>query len=97
MKKRIKKLLILIAVSVLAVIFCQSALAADSKATVSRIETPSIEAVRNATDGIKVIWSEAKGAKGYLVYRRDSTSKQWQRITKTDASTLSFTDKKVKS
>ena len=62
---------------------------------ITRVEAPVIETARNATDGIKVIWSAARGASGYLVYRRISNTEEWTRIAKTDADTLNFTDKKA--
>ncbi|MGN0517304.1 MAG: CAP domain-containing protein [Acutalibacteraceae bacterium] len=53
--------------------------------------------VRNATTGVKVSWNKVKGAKGYYVYRKTSTT-GWSKIaTIKTASTVSYTDTKVVS
>lgn len=60
-----------------------------------RLGTPKIKKYTNTENGIKLSWSVSEGATSYRIYRRDESAKKWQRIGKTNASTLSFTDKNV--
>lgn len=71
---------------------------ADSKAgtkTYMRMKTPSPK-VSNVSAGITVKWSKITGAGGYYVYRKKGSG-AWTRIATVSKSTLSYTDKAVKS
>lgn len=65
------------------------------------LKTPTVK-IANASRGIKVSWSEIKGATGYTVYSsqyNESTGKwtSWKNRGTTKVTTLSWVDKTVKS
>ncbi len=51
--------------------------------------------VANATNGVKVSWSKAAGAKTYRVYRKAAGETNWTKLG--DTTRISFTDKTAKS
>ncbi len=64
--------------------------------TITRIETPELISVANTASGIKVKWQGVSKADGYYLYRKDNAG-TWKRIATLNGSTLSYTDKNVKS
>ncbi len=64
--------------------------------TIKSLATPQVKA-GNVGAGVKVSWNKCAGASGYYVYRKNANG-TWTRIAKiTSGSTLSYTDKSVKS
>ena len=64
--------------------------------TIKSLATPQVKA-DNVGAGVKVSWNKCAGASGYYVYRKNANG-TWTRIAKiTSGSTLSYTDKSVKS
>lgn len=61
-----------------------------------RIKTPLMKDVGKHKEGLKVSWSPVSYADGYYVYRRSSTSEQWQKVADiSDGKTSSYVDSKV--
>lgn len=60
-----------------------------------RIEPAKLISVVNMGNGLSVKWNSVKGATGYIVYRRISESKTWQKIATTKD--LSYLDTRVAS
>ncbi len=63
---------------------------------IKSLAVPTIS-VSNVGAGSKISWNKCAGASGYYVYRQNASG-DWSRIAKiTSGSTLSYTDKNVKS
>ncbi|MCC8045061.1 MAG: leucine-rich repeat protein [Clostridiales bacterium] len=57
-----------------------------------------ISSLTNTSSGITVKWKQVTGASGYIVYRKTASAKSYTRLAKlSGATTLSYTDTKVKS
>lgn len=59
-----------------------------------KLSNPSLTGATKVSGGIKVTWKSVKGASGYYVYRKTSSS-SWSRLASTKST--SYTDKKAKS
>lgn len=67
-----------------------------SGTAIKSLATPTVK-VANVGAGVKVSWNKCAGASGYYLYRKNSSG-GWTRIAKlSGGSTLSYTDKNVKS
>lgn len=61
-----------------------------------RIRTPAMKEVGKHKEGLKVSWTPVSYADGYYIYRRSSTSEQWEKIADVSAgSTSYYVDSKV--
>lgn len=61
--------------------------------TLKYIESPKLSDLVVSEDGITVSWNAVSGATNYTVYRKTvGSSKDWTRLEKVSASTLSYTD-----
>ncbi|MBR2715547.1 MAG: hypothetical protein IKB73_05015 [Ruminococcus sp.] len=60
--------------------------------SVKYLKTPSLSAISNTTNGVKVSWSKTSGASGYYLYRKNGTA-SWKKIATLGSGTLSYTDK----
>ena len=51
--------------------------------------------VRNITEGIKISWPEVtyEGRKGYNIYRREASAKEFAKLTSVSSSTFDYLDK----
>lgn len=59
---------------------------------------PSLSLEWKSSTSVKMSWKKVSGASGYVIYRATSSSREYARIKKiTSGSTLSFTDKGLKS
>lgn len=60
-----------------------------------RLGTPKYNQPVNAYEGIRLTWSASAGAEGYYIFRKTATGNVWNYLGRTNAKTLTFTDKKV--
>lgn len=73
-------------------------LKASTRCNTPVIKLSSTSSSTNKTSSVKVSWKKISGAQGYAVYRANSKTGEYKRIkTITSGSTLSTTDKDVKS
>ena len=63
---------------------------------ITRLGRPKIIKSSNSVKGITLSWSASEGATSYRIYRK-ADDYRWKLIGKTNASTLTFTDKKARS
>lgn len=64
--------------------------------TISKVsQTATISSLTNVAKGIKIKWNAVSGASGYYIYRRTSSGAFSKIKTIKNASTVSYTDKKV--
>ncbi|MCC8066114.1 MAG: Ig-like domain-containing protein, partial [Clostridiales bacterium] len=64
---------------------------------VTRKVTLKLTSVENKATGIKLTWNKVSGASGYYVYRRTASGKFSKIKTITSGSTVTYTDKSIKS
>lgn len=69
----------------------------EGASAVTALNAPELGQAFTTGSGLKVTWSEVRGAEGYRVYRKDSVSgAKWKRIAQLKGQgTESFTDKKA--
>lgn len=61
-----------------------------------RIATPTIKSAGKHKDGLKISWNSVTYADGYYIYRRSSTSEQWEKLADVSGGkTSSYVDTKV--
>lgn len=53
------------------------------------------KAASSFVNAVKLTWNKVSGAKGYIIYKYDTSKKTWVRVTKTTSNTNSYTVSKL--
>lgn len=61
------------------------------------LKAPKTLTVKQGKNNITINWSRVPGAKGYVVYRKNSPSQGWKRLKVVKAPTLKYLDKNIAS
>ncbi len=77
--------------------FSGSSMSAHKTGPITTYLSPRTATVKKASTGVKVTWSKATGATGYIIYRRQYINGKWSALTKIKTtSALTYTDKTAK-
>lgn len=92
--KKIKKLHLLLAALLLILLIpvCKPTIV-----EAATLKAPKTLTVKQGKNNIAVQWSKVSGAKGYVVYRKNSPSQGWKRLKVVKAPTLKYLDKNISS
>lgn len=92
--KKVKKLHVLLAALLLTLLIpvCKPTIV-----EAATLKAPKTLTVRQGKGNVTVQWSRVSGAKGYIIYRKNSPSQGWKRLKVVKAPTLKYLDKRISS